>query len=239
MSELLTYDLKGSIATITMDDGKVNCLSLPMLRELNEALSQAAADGAVVLLTGRDGCFSAGFDLAVLRSGRPAARKMLCAGFELAERVLSFPEPVVIACSGHAIAMGAFLLLSADVRIGAVGPFKFTANEVAIGLTVPHAALVIMRQRLAAAHFSRAAVVAEVFSPDDAVEAGFLDRVVPAAEFMQVVRQTAQALSELDRASHSATKLRARKQVLAALRDAIEADDAVWRVRYGPSLAGE
>jgi enoyl-CoA hydratase len=238
MTELLRYELDGPVATITIDDGKVNCLSLDMLRQLNQALDEAAASGAIVLLSGRDGCFSAGFDLPVLRSGGKAAHELLSAGFELAHRVLSFPAPVLAACTGHAVAMGAFLLLSADVRIGAEGPFRFTANEVAIGMTVPHAALVILRQRLTPADFNRAAVLAEVFSPGNAVAAGFLDRVVPAADLLAVSRETAAALSQLDRPSHTATKLRARKQTLAALRAAIEADEAGWTARFGPVPAG-
>lgn len=232
MSQRVTYEQQGAVATITMDDGKVNVLSAQMLRELAEALDRAEAEQAIVVLTGRAGCFSAGFDLAVLRGGGAPAHELLNAGFELAERVLSFPTPVVVACSGHAVAMGTFLLLSGDVRIGAAGPYKFTANEVAIGMTVPHAALVILRHRLTPAHFDRAAVLADVYSPDTAVEAGFLDRVVPAGELLQTALETAVALGQLDLPSHAATKLRAREQTLDALRAAIEIDDAIYSSRY-------
>jgi hypothetical protein len=136
------YERSGAVSTITMDDGKVNALSTDMLQELNAALDQAEVDDAIVVLTGRDGVFSAGFDLAVLVGDGVAAIPMLRAGFELAHRVLSSRRPVIVACSGHAIAMGAFLLLSADYRIGVAGAaHKYTANEVAIGLTMPHAAI--------------------------------------------------------------------------------------------------
>ena len=135
MGSLVRYDFDGSVARITMDDGKVNVLSQEMLAELNEALGRAEADAAIVALAGRAGVFSAGFDLKVLRAGGPNARTMLRAGFELAERMLSFPMPVVIACTGHAVAMGVFLVLSGDYRIGVTGRYKITANEVAIGLT--------------------------------------------------------------------------------------------------------
>src|ERR1051325_995993 len=114
MGRLVRYDSDGSVARITMDDGTVNVLSHEMLAELNEALSRAEADAAIVALAGRTGVFSAGFDLKVLRAGGPGARAMLSAGFELAERILSFPTPVVIACTGHAVAMGVFLVLSGD-----------------------------------------------------------------------------------------------------------------------------
>ena len=165
MESLVSYRVEEGIAIVGMDDGKVNALSLPMLMELNGAFDQAQAEKRVVVLTGREGVFSAGFDLAILRSGRYEALEMLRAGFELAERVLAFPAPVVMAVSGHAIAMGLFLSLSGDYRIGVEGQYKLTANEVAIGLTMPRAAVEILRQRLNPAHFNRAVTLAETFSP--------------------------------------------------------------------------
>jgi enoyl-CoA hydratase len=229
MGTLVAYRLDDSIATITMDDGKVNVLSPMMLAELNVALDRALADRAVVVLTGREGIFSAGFDLSVLRSGGPETAAMLGAGFLLAERILSFPTPVVIACPGHAIAMGVFLLLSGDYRVGAAGAHKITANEVAIGLPIPRTAVELCRQRLAPAHFNRAVILAEVFSPDDAVAAGFLDRVVPASELGETARSLAAQLATLDMNAHAVSKLRVRDLALKAIRVAIEADDAELR----------
>ena len=163
------------------------------------------------MLTGRDGIFSAGFDLTVLTAGGPDAVAMLRAGFELAERLLSFPTPVLIACTGPRGGDGRVpALLSGDYRVGAAGPYKITANEVAIGLTMPRAAVEICRQRLTPAHFNRAVILAEVFSPDDAVAAGFLDRVVPAAELHDVARSAAAGWPSSTLDAHAATKLRAR-----------------------------
>jgi enoyl-CoA hydratase len=234
MGQRVRYTVDGAVATITMDDGKVNALSSAMLGDINAALDRAEADADVVVLGGRPGVFSAGFDLPVLREGGEAAGSMLRAGFELAERLLSFPAPVVIACSGHAIAMGAFLVLSGDYRIGTAGPYKITANEVAIGLTLPRAAVEICRQRLSPAYFTRATIIAEVFSPAQAAEAGFLDLVVDAAELDQAVCSAAGGLTQLDMAAHSATKLRARKATLYAVHEAIELDSAA----YAAALAG-
>jgi enoyl-CoA hydratase len=229
MGPLVTYRLESSIATIVMDDGNVNVMSLQMLTELNAALDHAAADHAVVELSGRDGVFSAGFDLRVLRAGGSEAIAMVRAGFELAERVLSFPMPVAIACTGHAVAMGAFLLLSGDYRIGADGPYKLTANEVAIGLTMPRAAVEILRQRLAPTHFNRAVTLAETFTPGNAVAAGFLDLVVAASELQAAIRAVAVAMSTLDMEAHAESKLRARAHTLDAIRAGIDADYDAFR----------
>lgn len=228
---IVGYRLEGSVATITMDDGKVNALSLRMTTELNAALDRAEADRAVVVLSGRDGVFSAGFDLPVLRAGGSEAAAMVRAGFELAERVLAFPTPVVIACTGHAVAMGVFLLLSGDYRLGASGAYKITANEVAIGLTMPRAAVEILRQRLAPAYFNRAVTIAEPFSPENAIEAGFLDRVVATGDLAAAAQGIAGQLAGLDMAAHAASKRRARGPALAAVRAGIDADFAAFRAR--------
>jgi enoyl-CoA hydratase len=229
MGTLVTYRLEGSAASITMDDGKANVLSLPMQAELNAALDQAEAENAVVMLSGRDGMFSAGFDLAVLRAGGDDAAAMLHGGFELAVRLLAFPTPVLIECTGHAIAMGVFLLLSGDYRVGADGPYKVVANEVAMGLTMPWAAIEICRQRLTPAHFHRVVSLSELYTPEGAVDAGILDRAVPPTELGDVARGTAETLAALDMRAHAATKLRVRKQALEAIRAAIDVDDAAFR----------
>jgi enoyl-CoA hydratase len=226
MGSLVNYEFDGSIATITMDDGKVNVLSLAMLTEIGEALDRAEADHAIVVLTGREGRFSGGFDLATIQGGGTDAIAMLRAGFETAERLLGFPTPVLIACPGHAVAMGVFMLLSGDYRIGCRGSFKITANEVAIGMPMPRAAIEVCRQRLTPAAFTRAVILAEVFAPDDAVAAGFLDRVVAPEELAEATRSTAELFTTLDARAHVLTKRSARAELLTALRAAIEADQA-------------
>jgi enoyl-CoA hydratase len=220
------YELEEGVATVTMDDGKVNALSPAMLAGVQEALDRAAADGAVVVLRGREGTFSAGFHLPTLRAGGPEAVGMIRGGFELAERLLSFPTPVVVACTGHAVAMASFLLLSGDLRVGAAGPFRIQANEVAIGLTMPRAAIELCRQRLTPAAFSRAVLLSEPFSPDEAVVAGFLDRTGDPEGLDSDVRRTAAALTALDLGAHRASKLRAREDSLQAIRAAIAVDAA-------------
>lgn len=232
MAELVKYSLDASVATIAMDDGKANSLSPDMIAALNAALDRAAADRAIVVLTGREGRFCAGFDLNVLRAGGANAHGMLMGGFRLCERLLSFPLPTIAACNGHAIAAGAFLLCSCDVRIGAEGAFKLGANEVAIGLNMPYSAIEVMRQRLNPRFFSRVALTAEILAPDDAVLAGFLDQVVPAAQVVVGAQQLAQSFAKLDLKSHAESKRRIRSEILAAVRAGIERDDADLRAMF-------
>ncbi|HEY1987909.1 MAG TPA: crotonase/enoyl-CoA hydratase family protein [Acidimicrobiales bacterium] len=237
MGSLVSYRLDDGVATIGMDDGKVNALSIQMLASIGEALDQAVADDAAVVLTGRAGVFSGGFDLKVLTAGGADAARMLEDGFGLALRLLEHPTPVVIASSGHTIAMGVFVLLSGDYRIGVDGPFRIVANEVAIGMTMPWAAIEICRQRLAPAHFHRVLNLAEVYTPAEGIAAGLLDQVVAADDLLPTATALASSLAGLDKRAHASTKLRARESALNAIRAGLEMDRETFRqlAAAGPS----
>jgi enoyl-CoA hydratase len=230
---LVTYEPHHSVACIRMEDGKANALSPRMLECLNEALERAQAEERAIVLCGRPGVFSAGFDRGVLAAGGRAAADMFLHGFALSERLLSFPRPVVVACGGHALAMGAFLLLSVDHRIGAEGAFKIGANEVAIGLTMPRYGIEISRQRLAPAYFQRSVINAEIHGPAQAVSAGFLDTLVAPAELDATALRIASELAQLPASAYAATKLRTRAHALDAIRQAIELDTADFRALFG------
>jgi enoyl-CoA hydratase len=232
MGALVSYRCDDGIAAITMDDGKVNVMSAQMISEIGGALDRAAADQAVVLLTGRPGVFSAGFDLPVLRAGGAPAHDLVEAGFELAARVLSYPAPVIMACTGHAVAMGLFLLLGGDYVVGVPGPYRLTANEVAIGLVMPATAIAVLRHRLTPAAAHRALALSEPFRADAAaVAAGFLDELVPVGELAAAARHRAVPAAALDRSVFAASKHRIRDPHARAVRAAIESDRAARDLR--------
>ena len=203
----VNYEQSEAVATITLDDGKVNALGPAMQQNINAALDQAqhaAALGEVkaIVLAGNNRVFSAGFDLAIFGSGDPmAGLAMLGGGLELMVRILTFQVPVVMAATGPAIAGGSFLLLSGDYRVGSAKS-RCQANEVAIGMTVPQAVVEIVRMRLTPAAFQRAVGLAATFAGTDAVAAGFAATLHPA--------------------HHLASKLKARANALAAIRVGID-----------------
>jgi enoyl-CoA hydratase len=219
------YEPAGATATIRMDDGKANALSIDMFSALHDAFDRAERERAVVVLTGRAQTFSAGFDLKVFASGDARhIHAMLKIGADLAARILAFPTPVIAACNGNAVAMGAFLLLAADVRIGVEGPFKLGLNEVAIGMTVPKFGVELARQRLTPAYFNRTLTTGQLLSPEQAASAGFLDWAVAPDHFAQAIDETAAALAKINLDAHAATKLRARASSIAAVREAIDSE---------------
>jgi enoyl-CoA hydratase len=228
-SSLVTLDIDRSVATLTMDDGKRNALSPAMFDEIYAALERVEREGAALVITGREGVLSAGFDLKVMKSGGVQAVKMLRAGYALTARLLSFPAPVVIASPGHAYAMGTFMLLSGDYRFGVPGPYTYVANEVAIGLPMPRVACEVLRLRLNPAARERAVTLSEQFSPEQALQAGFVDALVPAERLLDKARDKAAALLELDPAAHALSKKRLRADTLRNIRTALPLDikDAV------------
>lgn len=218
------YSLQGGVATICIDDGKRNALSPQVLREIYEALDQAESDKALVILTGRESVFSAGFDLHVMKRGGMSALGMLRAGYALTARILSYPHPVIAACNGHVMAMGVFLMLSADYVIGSRGEFKISANEVAIGLTMPRVAAAMLRHRLNPAAYQRAVNLSEYFDVDGALAAGFFDELVDPAELAPRAEALATELSELDQRAHKASKRRIRAALIRKIRLSIPLD---------------
>jgi enoyl-CoA hydratase len=216
--EFVQYSLQDGTATIRIDDGKRNALAPAVLKEIYAAFEQAEADRATVILTGREGVFSAGFDLKVMNRGGSAAIGMLRLGYGLTARVLAYPHPVIAACPGHSMAMGVFLMLSGDYIIGSRGDFKIAANEVAIGMTMPRVAAAVMRNRLTPAAFQRAVTLAEFFDPESARAAGFFDELVEPGELMTRAETLAKQFQELDMPAHKASKRQERKALIRRIR---------------------
>ncbi len=179
----VTHRADGDVAVITIDDGKANAFSHQVIDSVHAALD-ASADAGAVVLAGRPGRFSAGFDLATMKAGPADARDLLAAGAELALRIFELPVPTVAACTGHALAMGAITLFAFDVRIGEPGAYKIGMNEVAIGMPVPRFAIELASDRLSRRHLTQATALAHIYDPIGAVDAGYLDRLAanPVAE---------------------------------------------------------
>src|ERR1700741_3525577 len=231
MSGPVTYRRDESIAVITMDDGKVNALGPTMQQALNEALDNADRDdvGAVVI-AGNHRVFSGGFDLKILQAGEvQPATDMLRGGFELSYRLLSYPKPVVMACTGPAIAMGSFLLCSGDHRIAAPA-YNVQANEVAIGMTIPYAALEVMKLRLTRSAYQQAAGLAKTFFGETAIAAGWLDEMVLPDMVLTRAEEAAREFATLKKPAHAGTKLRTRADALAGIRAGIDGMAAEFAV---------
>lgn len=222
--ELVNIEIADKVAKIQINNGKVNAISHQVIKELNEALDQAEEAKAVVILTGQDGIFSGGYDLKTMQKSMEDAMALVTEGSTLTRRMLAFPMPIISACSGHAVAKGSFILLCSDYRIGISGPFKLGLNEVAIGMTMHQAGIEMARGRIPTNYFNRCVMNAEMFGPEEAVAAGFLDKVVAPEQLMAEAEALAAEYKKLNLRAHHGTKVKARKAFLEAMDAAIEVD---------------
>ena len=225
----MTVSLKseGDVSIIQMDDGKVNVFSPDMIENFNNILDQVPTDKGAMLIIGREGMFSAGFDLKVMMSSPENAAAMVKSGFELLMRVFTFPRPVVAACSGHAIALGAFLLCSCDHRIGCKGEFKIGANELRNNMIVPTPILELAKFRLIKSHKQRALLNAEMYSIEDAVAPGYLDEVTDHDQLFDLALAKAKDLATLAHPQYLQTKKLDQEDVAAKIYSGIETLGAI------------
>lgn len=224
MSDLVIVTDRPTHVLLRLDDGKANALSFAVFEALNAGLDRAAMAGKPVVIAGRPGKFSAGFDLTVMGAGGDSMFRLLRQGADLAIRLLSFDTPVVLAVSGHALAMGALLCLCADYRIGIAGPYKLGLNEVAIGMTLPWFAIELARSRLEETQLSQAVGLAKIYDPEGAVGAGYLDEVVSGDDLEARVEETVASFAGLNMEAHRATKERMREPLLERLHTALSRD---------------
>lgn len=230
MSTALTAERRDSVVVLHMDDGKANALSFELVAAIGDAVRDAEADEGVraVVLHGRPGRFSGGYDLGVMLGGDLARIIELVAnGGELVRLLYGSSVPVVAACTGHAIAGGALTLLGCDVRVGADIDAKVGLNEVAIKMVLPDWAFTICRERLSPRHIQRAVANARLTTPREAIDVGFVDEVVPADELLERAVALAGELAEtLDPSAYARTVAKLRSDVLARMGEQIAADRA-------------
>jgi enoyl-CoA hydratase len=224
VSSPVSFTLEDKVAVVQMDDGKANALSQTMIDALRDALARAEREASALILAGRTDRFCAGFDLKTMMSSPAAAATLLRAGADLLLGLYGSPIPVVIACTGHALAGGALIVLTGDYRIGTAGDYKIGLNEVAIGLPVPVLAMELARDRLSKRALTHATLLAQIYDPPGAQSAGYLDAVEPANQLLARARAEATRLAGLSRGAFQGTKKRLRGATIDHIRNTLDAD---------------
>jgi enoyl-CoA hydratase len=224
MTEPVRYRLEGTTAIVEMDDGKANALSDAMIDAVLAALDRAEGEAKAMVLVGRPDRFCAGFDLRVMMSGPDQARALLRRGSEMLLRLYAAKVPLVIACTGHALAGGALVVLTGDHRVAAAGAYRIGLNEVAIGLPVPVLAMELARDRLTPAALTRATLLARIHAPEEALVAGYVDEVVALDQVVPRAVAEAGRLAELGAVPFQRTKQRLRGRTIAFIKDSMEED---------------
>jgi len=219
---IATLTTEGDVSIITLNDGKANVFSPEMSSTVSNLLDQVPGNKGSLIITGRPGIFSAGFDLKIISSGdADAVAAMVKAGFTLLARIYNFPRPVIAACSGHGVALGAFLLCCADYRLGAKGQFIVQANETRNNMSIPTPILEISKSRSSKTHWYRAILNAEAYPVEKAIEPGYLDEVTEPDNLMIRAMEVANDLATLGHPHYKLTKDLDQKETLKRIHDAI------------------
>ena len=222
-----TLIIENDISIITLDDGKANVFSPKMIQDVNDCLDQVPTQKGALIITGRDGMFSAGFDLKIISAGEMSAiTEMTTNGFKLLSRIFSFPRPVLGACSGHGIALGTFLLCCCDYRIGVKGEFMIGANEMRTNMVIPTPILELIKFRVSNGHKYRAILGAEIYAIEDGIEAGLIDEVVESENLMEASMHKIKDLASMGHPSYTLTKELLIQELHQKINNAISAIDS-------------
>ena len=218
----MNYEQQGDVAILHFDDGRANVVGHDLITAMHQGLDRAEQEAGAIVILGRPGRFSAGFDLDELKKGPEAGTALVTAGAKMLLRLFSHPQPLIGACTGHAIAAGAFMLLSCDTRLGTAGDFKLGLNETAIGMVLPVFGLELAAARLSKRHLTAAAIQARLFNPEQAVDAGFLDLVVSEDELVQRSVEAAAQLAQYPAEAYAGNKLAIRASSIERIRQSLE-----------------
>lgn len=235
MAGPVTYTREDVLGVVRIDDGKANAYSPDVLAAIEEALADVEGDDALraLVLAGRDGMFSGGFDLSIMRRGDRSTMELVNQGGALVRRLYGTPKPVVAACTGHAVAAGAFVLLGSHHRVGASGDFRIGLIETQLGMPLPDWSVELARERLTPRHLQQATVGARVYDPPGAVEAGYLDRVVESDDVLDAARAEAGRLAALDGKAYATNAAKLRSDTVGRMEDVLARD------REAAALAGD
>lgn len=225
MTDPVQLSIEDGVAVVRLDDGKANAVSHALIDQVHVALDTATSDATAVALIGREGKFSAGFDLSVMTQGADATRGLVKAGGELLMRLYTHPQPTVAAVTGHALAAGALLCLACDTRIGSADlPAKIGLNETAIGMGLPWYGIRLGEARLSVRHRQRAVLQAEIYDMAGALDAGYLDELVAADAVADSAIERARRLGQLPASAYGFTKRRLRQALAEEVLAGLDAD---------------
>lgn len=231
--KLAILSQENDISIIKLDDGKANAFSFEMLTQVNALLAQVPKDSGALVITGRDGLFSGGFDLKTLATGdMEKITMMVQLGYRLLLELYSFDRPIIAAVSGHAIALGLFVTCSADYRIAIDGQYVCQANEVRNNMDIPPQIMEILKARVNKNYFYPAVFHSDTYSVQDSIAVGYIDEVVSAEKFMDRVMEKANELASLPHPFYANTKQSAQEDVREKIAEAIKKYEQLTGLNY-------
>lgn len=216
MYEHLKLEEQGELTLVRIDRPPANAMDLSLLEEGRRCMEQlAAAQPDAVVITGREGFFSAGVDLKLAPTLDSEGQRAMVAGINrLFAGWYSFPRPVVCAVNGHAIAGGMILALCGDYRVGAAGDAQLGLTELKVGAGFPAVAIAVVKAELSPAVARRLVLRSHLIGPAEALEMGVLDELVEPDALEARALEVATELAALPTETYGAVKEQLRRGAL-------------------------
>lgn len=239
MSALIAFERRGSTALLTLQRPPANALNLDLLQQAAEILPQLVVpEVRALVITGQGRFFSAGLDLfAVFAYADKEAAEFPVVFDEVVAGFYALPIPVVAAINGHAIAGGAVLAATADFRLVSEGESLLGLSEIRVGVPFPVSALEPVRSAWSGPHLGELLYRGRNFRPPEALAAGLIDEVVPAAELLDRALALADELGSRVPVAFAATKRALRREGLERIAAVGgPGKDPVWSMWHTPEV---
>lgn len=239
MSALIAFERRGSTALLTLQRPPANALNLDLLQQAAEILPQLVVpEVRALVITGQGRFFSAGLDLfAVFAYADKEAAAFPVVFDEVVAGFYALPIPVVAAINGHAIAGGAVLAATADFRLVSEGESLLGLSEIRVGVPFPVSALEPVRSAWSGPHLGELLYRGRNFRPPEALAAGLVDEVVPAAELLDRALALADELGSRVPVAFAATKRALRREGLERIAAVGgPGKDPVWSMWHTPEV---
>lgn len=211
------------ICHIVLDRGKSNAMDINMIQQLRKVIDNCKVDEGIfgIILTGKEGFFSAGLDLIALYDYNHMEMEELWNTFlSLVHDLLCFPKPFISAISGHAPAGGCVLALCSDYRIMANDADKFIIglNEVPVGIIVPECIFDLYRFWLGNSIAYQSLLSGKLFTPNEAFNINLVDEIVPFNKIQVTAISKIKTFLQFDKSTWSASKINIRKSIIESFR---------------------
>lgn len=209
--------IQDKVAIIALDRGKSNAINESMIDELQKIIGSIENDQQIlgVVLTGKEGFFTAGLDLIEIYEYDEVQIKVFWTKFlNLVKSLTSFKKPMVAAISGHSPAGGCVLSICCDYRIMAEGKYIIGLNEVPVGIIVPDSIFELYAFWIGKAQAYRNLLEGKLMGADEAKAIGLIDATAPIESLMTAALKQVSAYLQYEQNTWQQTKLNLRKKLI-------------------------
>lgn len=237
--ETIRVTIKDRIAIIGLNRGKSNAINSEMVAELSRMIGDIENDDSIggLILTGKEGFFSAGLDLIELYNYDEARIRSFWNDFlSFVTLLAAFKKPLISAISGHSPAGGCVLALCSDYRIMAEGKYIIGLNEVPVGIIVPDSIFHLYAFWIGNGKAYQYLMEGKLMAPQEALSTGLINEVVKGESLLSAAEQKMKEYLQFERNTWQQSKINLRRELMAKVsNDQTQNLDRMLKQWWSPS----